>query len=264
MGILILCSLLMQIALGWIAARTWLVKHNSLQANGRWSSTKTELSRGVLGAYAYVTEPQALARGWLNLGSWHGFNEVMYKRPIAGPARLEFAFELERGAYLVAIVGRDEEGNSAGLRLSRAPSYRNAFVEFDAAGRFLRRQDLALPELDSNAVRQATIEIEPQRLVARVDGVAAGEFPYVLPASYRFGFRGGLHDALVDDVRLTPATGDSLREEFDTPAAAAWVLAAVVGALLVANLLILSRAGGPAPTSRSSAFAISWSARRCS
>ena len=94
-GVLAVCVVL-QSALGVVAARAWLAQHNTLLANGRWASTKTELERGLMGAYAFVTERNALAGGMLNLGAWHGYNEVRYSDELAAPRRVELDFYLQR------------------------------------------------------------------------------------------------------------------------------------------------------------------------
>ncbi|MFQ5527612.1 MAG: hypothetical protein ACE5GX_15290 [Thermoanaerobaculia bacterium] len=111
--IFLLC-VLAQILLGSLATKTYLSQHNSLHANGRWISSKTRLERALMGSFAFVTERQSLAGGTLNLGAWHGFQEVVYSEQIEHLASLAFDFRVAEGSDIVALFDRDPAGTATG------------------------------------------------------------------------------------------------------------------------------------------------------
>ena len=77
--LLIVICIALQVIIGIIISDTYLLLCNTIHNNGNWISSKTKLENGVIGAYSFVLERQALAKGHLNLGAWHGFQEVLYK-----------------------------------------------------------------------------------------------------------------------------------------------------------------------------------------
>jgi len=223
--------------LGAIAARTYLARHNTLQANGEWRSTKTELSRGLLGAFAYVTELQTLAGGELHLDAWHGFNEVIHRRPVGALRRLEFDFSLGKGGYLIALVDRDEEGASAGVRLSSLQWRPSSFLVLDAEGKFVRREPLSRPRL-KRGEHHAVIDLSDDRIEIRIDGQPSESVRYPRRGGGYFGFRGGSTPASIDKVVATSVDGQQVVESFDAPHGAGWITAATVAAVVLVNLAL--------------------------
>lgn len=55
---------------------------NTLQNNGRWLVTKAMAKIVLMGAQSYSKGTQALAEGRLDLGAWHGFQEVVFKQKL--------------------------------------------------------------------------------------------------------------------------------------------------------------------------------------
>ena len=94
---------LVMLALGLCAttllAETWANRHDTLARNGRWISGKVGLARGVMGAVAFMTTRRPLSRNRLDLGSYFGFQEVLYSEPL-DLAEIAFDFELIHGAAL--------------------------------------------------------------------------------------------------------------------------------------------------------------------
>lgn len=236
---LVLICIGVQVGLGLVAARTYLARHNTLQANGQWRATKSELSRGLLGAFAFVTERQTLAGGRLHLDAWHGFHEVIHREPVVGPARLEFSFELAKGAWLVALFDRAADGSAAGVRLSSTPWRPSAFLEIGADGEFSRREPFAPADLGPGR-HHAVVDFGPERVELRIDGTKAASFDYRPRGEPFFGFRGGSRPASVDDVSLTLADGRRIRESFDAPAGATRVTATFVAATVLLNLALFA------------------------
>jgi len=236
-------SAALQAGLGAVAARVWFAEHHTLHANGRWISTKTTLDRGLLGAFAYLTERQALAGGRLDLAAWHGFNEVIYKDEIDAPCSIEFDFSVGKGAYLVAILNRDASGAGTGLRLSASSRYPSAFLRFSADGAFVAKRRFTAPKLSDATTHHALITVAGDELLLAVDGRALGSFAERMLARQRFGFRGGYEHALVDNVVVTLADGRRIIERFDAPPMASRVvpIAAGLGAVAAPLLFLLLR-----------------------
>jgi len=217
-----------QAAAGLLVARAWIARHHTLLANGRWRSTKTTLDLGVLGAFAFMSGRQALATGAVNLGAWHGFNEIIYAREIEDYRSLDFDLRLSRENWSVVVFDRDEEtGRWSGLRLSSDPHFRDAYVDVDREGAVLHQQLLAPHGVSSLVRHRVHLEFSPDAVTAVVDGRPLGSASRLSPGRRSFGFRGGPGDALVDNVRLTLASGRTIVETFDAPPGAAWILAAV-------------------------------------
>jgi len=236
---LLLLCVAVQAGLGLLAARTYLARHNTLQANGQWRTTKSELSRGLLGAFAYITELQTLAGGRLHLDAWHGFNEVIYRQEVGAQRRIDFDFRLGRDAYLIALFDRRDDAASAGIRLSSIEWRPSGFLELDGEGKFLRREPWSKPQV-APGDHHATVEIGDDSVEVFVDGRSVGVTAYHRRGGGFFGFRGGSNEASVDDVTVSTTNGRVLRESFDSPHGAASVTAATVTVTVLLNLALFA------------------------
>src|SRR5688572_30046412 len=104
--------------------------HNCLEAHPDWSSTKPTLRLGVNGAVTFMRTPAALEGDRLNLGSFWGYQEILFSPP--GPLQeLSWAAEVPVGSLLVVVYERTDAGFS-GVRLSRNPHYPS--MVFNASG----------------------------------------------------------------------------------------------------------------------------------
>ncbi len=52
----------------------------SLYDKGVWTSTKTNLEKGVIGAAGFMVTKVAVAGNNLNLGAWNGFQEIIFRK----------------------------------------------------------------------------------------------------------------------------------------------------------------------------------------
>lgn len=236
---LLLACMLLQGGVGWLLARSYLTANNTLLANGRWVSSKSQLERGLLGAYAYLTGPQALAGGRLNLDAWHGFNEVLFHEPIAAPATLEADVEIGRGSYVVVVFDRPPGGGPySALRLSNRRGVPSLFATVSAEGELLERHPLREVRLEPERTYRLRVEQMADRVRFALDGAAIGEFAQRPLARQLVGFRGGRRAAAVDDVELRAGAGDGLvfRETFDSPPRFAWLTPVLVVAMAALGL----------------------------
>ena len=189
---LVVPCVLAQVALGVFAARSYFAQHNTLAANGNWVSTKTTLARGLNGSYSFVTGLQALAGEKLDLSAWHGFQEVIHRREIEAPRRIEFDFELSPGADLAVLFNRDPEAGASGVRLSATERRSSCYFVANADGEFLSRQPLRRATFASDVEHRVRILLRADELDVEVDGEPVGTFSFARrrPAIVRFPGQG--------------------------------------------------------------------------
>ena len=106
---------------GMAAAFTlnYLLLNNTLDNNGQWESTKQKLELFVMGAVSYTREPQAVSGFDMNLGAWHGFQEMLWRNKVH-IEQLDFDFFLPgdgqvRLPGLEGLAGRIQEDIGAVL-----------------------------------------------------------------------------------------------------------------------------------------------------
>jgi len=80
-----------------------LYSQNSLYLNDRWIVQKRMMEMGVMGADEFLLTRTLLAQNLLNLGSYHGYQEVIYRQPVT-LGQIEFRFQVEDGSYLVSVA----------------------------------------------------------------------------------------------------------------------------------------------------------------
>jgi lysophospholipase L1-like esterase len=210
---LLLLHLGVQAAFGLLLARAYLVRENSLERSGHWLATKTTLERGVMGAFNFMKGGQSVARSRLNLSAWFGYQEVLYKRPLA-LREAEFEFQLGPKAWLCFVFAKTDSG-FAGVRLSLSERFPSQFFTASEAGEFLTRVPLRLPALKPRGWHRALLRFDARGAALLIDGQPAGDFQAPLPTPQLVGFRGGRRVALVQSVVFREHAGDALRPVSD-------------------------------------------------
>jgi len=227
------------IGVALLLSQEWLCRTNTLLRNGGYSSAKVGLARGVMGAVSFLTTTTALSRGRLDLGAWHGFQQVELKDS-QGLAEAAFDFQLDPGGYLGVIHHRDEHGN-ASLRFSADPRLPPIAVLSDEEGAFLSTTPLPGGQLDSNW-HHLRVAWADHRADAYLDGVALPA--HLVPASQRpaVGFWGGFRSARVDNLEVRRSDGSVLIDRFDNRRGRAKAIAAsLVLALAFSTVLLVLR-----------------------
>jgi lysophospholipase L1-like esterase len=210
---LLLLHLGVQVGFGLLLARAYLLRENSLERSGHWLSTKTTLERGVMGAFNFMRGGQSVARSRLNLSAWFGYQEVLYKRPLA-LREAEFDFQLGPKAWLCFVFAKTDAG-FAGVRLSLSERFPSQFFTASEEGEFLTRVPLQLPALKPRGWHRALLRFDARGAALLIDGKPVGEFQAPLPTPQLVGFRGGRRVALVENVVFREQTGDGLRPASD-------------------------------------------------
>src|SRR5262245_57286736 len=166
----------------------------------------------VMGSEQFMTTRNALFRGQLHLGEWHGFNEVSLKERVE-PAAIEYRFRLSRGAYLYFIFNRSASGHY-GIRLSRNAKFPSMFYQADRLNRFVSRTVLNLPPNRLNdGWHNLVLSFGSDRVIANLDGAALASMPVKIEGPQIIGLRGGFQPADVDSVRITGKDGRTILDD---------------------------------------------------
>lgn len=227
---------LLWIALVITATEFIQYSRNVLLLNGHWVSSKVLMQMPPMGAYPFVLTRNALQRNQLDLGAWHGFNEVHLNEPVQ-PAEIDYRFRLAPDAYIYFIFNRGENGHD-GIRLSRNERFPSMLYHADRTNRFLARTLLMLP---ANALNDGWHELrlsfDSRQVVASIDGSFL-VFAPASAASQVIGFRGGLFSADVDSVRIVGRDGEKLLDESFRNRQSYWTIMAVVASITLVPIMI--------------------------
>ena len=238
-GLVILVAML-QVWLGLIAAGIYLSSHNTLYNNGNWTSTKTALAGGIIGAQNFVFNLQPLAGGHLNLSGWFGYQEVVSKE-VFDPASVEFDFRVTKGGHLTFELNRTERTFN-GIRISASEQVPPAIVKAAAEGEFLRKRPFVqLRRARDQKWHRLRVDFEDEKKFTVVlDGKRLKTFAMGVARPQRIGFRGSVKPVYIDNVVVVSRDSSVFSDSFDRPTN--WRMAkalAVMATLLVSAGLFL-------------------------
>jgi len=188
-----------------------LYSQNSLYLHDRWIVQKRMMKMGLMGADEFLLTRTPLAQNLLNLGSYYGYQEVIYRQPVT-LSQIEFRFQIEDGSYVDMTYNRNDAGYS-GLRLSRRKDMPS--IVFDSSERGPLRSKTLIPiQAIGSGWHTASIRRSPSGITLTIDQETSA-----IPTTSRFaaglvGFRAGIKGATIDDVVIQPITGPSFRENF--------------------------------------------------
>jgi len=192
-------------AIALLAAQILLQAGNTLHHNGRWTSGKMQLERGVVGAVAtFVTRPP-LRRNRLDLGEYFGFQQLLHSET-GEIDRLEFSFSGEKPCYLDVLFGADPRALD-GVRLSRHPEFRSLRFASTPEGEFVESQEIELGDRLEDGWNRVRLRFQPEGVRIEINEappLAARRRPGKVHST---GFRGSRNGALVDDVEIGFADG---------------------------------------------------------
>ena len=216
------------------AAALYLAATNTLKNNGRWIPTKTSVAIPLFGAEQYWENTQALAKNRLNLGAWHGFQEVLYKYPLI-PKELSFRFYLSENAYLVVLFKEHRRGFE-GIRFSANNLFETAYLKGLNTGEFTEKKPLQRGLLTADQWYTCRVRFEEESIVVTLQD----EQIYTIQTPRRvrrLGFRGGYHNAYVDDVSIGQGhTDEMFHESFGNMRLSMTILPIVLLCIALAHL----------------------------
>jgi lysophospholipase L1-like esterase len=176
----------------WSASNLWRDRKNTLENYPEFTSVKTELGLGVNGARSFTVTPVSLAGRSLNLGAWHGHQEV---------ALLEGWEEAPEVRMRVFALGPSEwnliahslEGKqSFALRLSGKDAHPSAWLRLGPQGEeprlFAEKRPLSY-RLPEGRWVEVTLRRVGDQWEAWADQAKVGSFSFP-SGPWRFALRG--------------------------------------------------------------------------
>jgi len=209
---------------------------NTLLRNGRWASTKERLEMQVMAARAYLTDRHALAFGHLDLGAWHGYQEVLWRDRVT-PRRIAFDFLLNPASYLVFVFGHDGKTFS-GLRISAHGQFESQYLTGTSTGRFTSVRRIPLPQIDKGDWIRLEASFEGEEVHVSLNGEPLPPHTFERTPTGHFGFRCGMKAVLVDDVELELQDGRVVHETFTNVRDLRTALLVGLGGVLLLDLLV--------------------------
>jgi lysophospholipase L1-like esterase len=183
---------------------------HTLSRNGNWVSSKTSLARGVMGSWSFMLTYRALANNHLDLGTWHGYQELFLNKSL--PFRIvELDFQLDPNACLVIFYEKNHD-TLTGVRISAHPDYTNALIR-TVNTRFIQKTDIKLPALKSgwNRIKLELID-NVTILTLNNDLMNCTHLPAVGHDAI-LGFRNYENSAILDNIHLSDNSGEVLFTE---------------------------------------------------
>lgn len=196
--------------LSGLFAEQVLYSRNTLAAHPELTLAKSLASPPPMGATEATQTRNLLAQNRLNLGAWHGFQEVLLG-PYEQPAQVRFWAKIPKHAYL-CVNGLRTAEKAAGFRLSRSKLYPSMAYRSEA-DRFVWNKPLEGLSLDDEWHR-FTVFLEGDQMRLQMDGRTRAELTYNRPPRQGVSFRNGTVPVWVDDLRIASPQGVLLVEDF--------------------------------------------------
>jgi len=170
---------------------------NSLYNNGNWVSTKASLEKGVMGSVAYFVTQKAVERDHLDLRSWHGYQEVVYKDPV-DPRYVKFDAFVEGLAEFTFIFNKDSAG-FCGFRIHENEKDEYVFFSASPGGRFIKKEKFQVNNLKAHAWNRFEVIFNQREVELKVNNVPVGSFCIDLIKNQVIGFRGSRNAIEIDE-----------------------------------------------------------------
>ena len=193
-----------------ICAEIFQYSRNTLVANGRWVGSKYLMQLSPMGSHHFMRTRNALRGNHLNLGEWHGYNEVIFNHAFE-PKSIFGQFKLADNAYLSVIFNRNESGYF-GVRLSRNTKFKSILFHANRHNRFTTTKLLNSMDLNNNW-HNFQLDFSNGQLTITVDQWKLGTFDIQALHEQFFGLRSGHLPAVVDNIRVIDTSGSMILNE---------------------------------------------------
>ena len=164
-----------------------------------------------MGGDEYLITRSPLAGNRLHLATWYGFQEV-HSRDQFTAREIRFRFRLMDRAYFYVTYGR-HDSHLLGVRFSRKVGIPSAIMDISPEGQF-ERIDPITPALMEGGWHEALIKFEKNICSINIDGDEVFRRPRDQENEGAVGFRGGIEDAEIDDVRIWGEGEEVFTESF--------------------------------------------------
>lgn len=183
--------------------------HNTLRKNGQWVSSKENLRLTPMDASQFMEDTLPLAQSTLNLGAWHGHQEIFLKEKIH-PKKITITFLLNPEASLTLLFNSVERH---AVRFSLHPRFPSAYLQLDPLGGFKEKNPFkaTLYEKKWNKAELFfnqngfDLYLNDQKIYSSTQGLA---YPFL------FGLRGNGEASKVDSVLIENIKGEIWQENF--------------------------------------------------
>ncbi|MBU1125501.1 MAG: SGNH/GDSL hydrolase family protein [Candidatus Omnitrophica bacterium] len=224
----------------YLSSRGFLSLRNTLYRNGRWVVSKTLLEKSVCGGFGFLGSRNSLARQYLNLGRWHGFQEVLYRDSI-NPREIEFDFLLKDNAYLSFIFNKNKEG-FAGIRISRNSLFSDKFFFCNEKGEFKYGEELKDIKTQPESWGHFKMAFGDEDVSLWLNKAFIGRFKVSLRQEQFIGFRSGQEEVFIDDIVIKLKDSDVIiREAFGNENLKAFFLFLLLLLSSTAGLFLVAR-----------------------
>lgn len=177
----------------------YIDRTNTLSRSSDWKSiklTKPDWRYLSMGARDFINDPYSLKDFKLNLGAWHGNQELeRVFRPNVSLKKIEFVVEVPEGAYL-SIILKNEQKKFA-LRLSNDPQHPSAFFQLKEDGEFNNLKLIPKISLSKKNKISFVLDQTPNRIV--INGITV---PISIGfTAQTFSIRGGYNPVYVNQIK---------------------------------------------------------------
>jgi len=188
-------------AIALLVSHVVLNAQNDLHRNGRWSSAKVQLDKGVIGAVATMVSRVPLYRNRLDLGAYSGYQQLLLE-DLPPVERFGFEFRADPATYLDVLFG-SKPARLSGIRLSQHPDFRDLGFVVAESGEFIESVSLDLSNrLKPGDWNRVQLDLGSSSLRIEINGATVSEIPHAAEAVHTVGFRGGMLGPQVDDLRV--------------------------------------------------------------
>lgn len=222
-----------------VAGATWAeflsYSGNTLIENGNWIVSKKMAKVDVAGGTEFLIRRTSLAGGVLNLGSWHGYQEIILQKQIY-PELIRFKFKIDADGYL-AFMLKSPNGSFSGFLLSRNSLFPSSKITWKNGYRAINREAIEIEHI-SSGWNDAEIRFSNLGATLSVNGNSANRITNLSSANGHLAFRSGLARVYIDDIFIKDQSGFTISEKFMTRAYF-WELFVLVSSVLVALCLLI-------------------------
>jgi len=155
---------------------------------------------------------QALAKDRLNLGAWNGYQELLYKQPLA-LKEIQFDYFLEKDSYLVFVFNKNQNDWN-GIRISNHETFPNLYFKANSKGKFVEKKGVENWRTKHSAWHHAKILFGKRSFSLFVDGHERVSYSFSQEDEYHFGFKSGQNNVMIDNVTMITQDGNAFRENF--------------------------------------------------
>jgi lysophospholipase L1-like esterase len=188
-------------------ALVWTQFHQKPKYYPELIGVKTEMKLKVAHGNLFSDYRNALYLGHLNLGPWHGHNQMRWFEDLEGLGSIETDFRLEDRAFLeFCFKGLDQ--TQTVVRLSANPDWGSEVQRQNSSGRIESRQ--IINELVPSDVWQKLRLVFTARGsgIVELAGRQLAQFNFQEP--YEFSFRNGARQAMLDGISFNDSQGGKI------------------------------------------------------